>query len=66
MNTKSKFITISPKNEVSTDFFNVYLKKLHSCKVLREEHNQFKVKSIAGNYVFWVNKTQDNNWKIVK
>jgi len=66
MKTKSKFITISPKNEVSTEFFNVYLKKLHSCKILKEEQNLFKVKSIAGNYVFWVNKTQDNNWTIVK
>jgi hypothetical protein len=66
MNTKSEFICIQPKNEKSKDIFTDYFKKLHSCKIIQKNGDKVYLKSIAGEYYFWVNKDNDEYWEIVK
>lgn len=62
---KSKFIYIQPKNTESEKIFNTSFKQLHSCKVLKEKESSKYVKSIAGEYYFWVHEN-DKNWSVVK
>ncbi len=66
MKTKSEFICIQPKNQKSQDIFTDYFKSLHSCKVLQKNGDKVYLKSIAGEYYFWVNKDNDEHWSIVK
>lgn len=63
---KSEFIYISPKSLDAKVFFELDLKELHSCKVLEKTDNKLLVKSIAGEYYFWIDKEQDKNWELVK
>jgi hypothetical protein len=66
MKTKSEFICIQPKNQESKEIFTNYLNSLHSCKVLQKNEDKVYLKSIAGEYYFWVNKDNDKDWNIVK
>lgn len=66
MKTKTEFITIKPKSEEAKEYFNLYLRQLHSCKVIKRTDHKVLVNSIAGNYTFWVNVKGDTNWEILK
>lgn len=61
----SKFICIKPKSKTSEIIFEEDLRKLHTCKVLQQKENKMMVKSIAGDYYFWIDKTNDNHWTII-
>lgn len=63
---KSEFIYITPKTSDAKVFFELDLKELHSCKVLEKTSNKLLVKSIAGEYYFWIDREQDKNWELVK
>jgi hypothetical protein len=63
---KSEFVYIKPKSPDSNLVFEMDFKQLHSCKVIRKDADRFYVKSIAGDYYFWVNKIQDPNWELIK
>ena len=65
MKTKTQFICIQPKNQEAQEIFNKFFKQLHSCKVLKEKETSKYVKSIAGDYYFWIHQ-DDKNWNIVK
>jgi len=40
--------------------------QLHSCKVEQETDDKMFLSSITGRYHFWMNKTNDNNWQVIK
>lgn len=60
----SKFLYIHPKTKESEIIFEEYLNKLHSCKILEKQNDKILVKSIAGDYYFWINKSNDKFWKV--
>lgn len=66
MKSKTEFLTIKPKTEEAKDFFETYMRELHSCKVLERKDNQILLNSIAGDYVFWMNEKEDSNWEVIK
>ena len=66
MKTKTEFLTIKPKTEEAKDFFETYMRELHSCKVLERESNRVLLNSIAGDYKFWMNIEGDKNWEVIK
>lgn len=65
MKSKTEFVCIQPKNEKAKDIFNVFFKQLHSCQVLKKVDNNKYVKSIAGDYYFWIYEN-DKNWNLIK
>lgn len=66
MKIKTEFVYIEPKNTNSKLTFEIDFKGLHSCKVLERTSNKLFVKSIAGEYYFWIDKDQDPNWSLIK
>jgi hypothetical protein len=66
MKTKSEFVYIEPKNTDSRLTFEIDFKGLHSCKVMEKHSDKILVKSIAGDYYFWINKEKDPNWSLIK
>ena len=63
---KSEFVYIKPKTPDSKLVFEIDLKELHSCKVIKKETDKILVKSIAGEYYFWIDRKQDPNWNLIK
>ena len=63
---KSQFLCIKPKTEEAKEFFDIFMRQLHSCKVLDRQDNQVLLNSIAGNYKFWMNIEGDKNWEVIK
>ena len=66
MKTKSEFVYIEPKNTDSRLTFEIDFKGLHSCKVMEKHSDKILVKSIAGDYYFWIMNDQDANWSLIK
>lgn len=66
MKTKSEFVYIEPKNTDSKLTFEIDFKGLHSCVVMEKQPDKILVKSIAGEYYFWINNNDDINWTLVK
>ena len=66
MKTKTEFLTIKPKTQVAKEFFEIYMRELHSCKVLERESNRVLLNSIAGDYKFWMNIEGDKNWEVIR
>ena len=66
MKTKTEFVTIKPKTEEAKMFFDIYLRQLHSCKVIERHADKVLLNSIAGNYKFWMSLEGDKNWEIIK
>jgi hypothetical protein len=66
MKTKSEFITVKPKTEEAKMFFDVWMRQLHSCKVLERQTNKVLLNSIAGDYKFWMNIEGDKNWEVIR
>ncbi len=65
MKSKSEFICIEPKTEDSKFMFETTFKNLHSCKVIKKLDHSMYVKSIAGDFYFWIHK-DDKNWNLIK
>ena len=40
--------------------------ELHSCRVEQETEDKLFLSSITDRYSFWMNKTNDDNWQIIK
>jgi len=40
--------------------------ELHSCKVEQETENQMFLTSITDKHSFWIDKTNDMDWQIIK
>lgn len=63
---KSKIIYIRPKSNFATEFFELGMKKIHSCKVLKEESNRILVTPINQKCMFWIEGKNDVNWEVIK
>ena len=62
---KSQFICVKPKTEEAQEFFDIFMRQLHSCKILERQDSKMLVNSIAGDYTFWINETEDKNWEVI-
>ena len=63
---KTEFVYIKPKSTNSKLMFELDLKKLHPCKVVEKQSDKVLVKSIAGDYYFWIDRKKDPNWELIK
>jgi len=63
---KSEFICVSPKTSVANEVFEIYMHKLHSCKVKERKNGLVRLESITGGFFFWMNESDDLNWNIIK
>lgn len=63
---KQKIIYLSPKSKEANEFFNLSMKKVHSCKVLRTEEKRILVNPIQSKYQFWVQEKNDEHWELIK
>jgi hypothetical protein len=63
---KPKFICVQPKSTKAKNRFHNMMDQLHSCKVEQETDDKMFLSSITGRYHFWMNKTNDNNWQVIK
>jgi hypothetical protein len=63
---KNEFVTIKPKTEEAEEYFEFFMRRLHSCRVIRRQNNKVLLNSIAGEYVFWMNEKEDRNWEVIK
>ena len=63
---KRKMVNVEPiSNKAKNRFANI-MDKLHGCHVEQETDDLMFLASINKNYFFWVSKTNDAHWKIVK
>jgi len=63
---KTEFICVSPKTSEAKEVFESYMYKLHSCKVKERKNGLMRLESISGKFFFWMNESDDMNWKIIK
>jgi len=66
MNTKTKFVCVSPKTSKAKNRFANLMDSLHSCKVEQEQDEMMFLTSISGRYHFWIKKCDDPHWNIIK
>jgi hypothetical protein len=63
---KPTFICVEPKTSKAKNRFYNLMNELHSCRLEKETEDQMFLSSITGKYHFWMNKTNDKNWEIIK
>jgi hypothetical protein len=63
---KTKLICVEPKSKKAKNRFCNLMNNLHSCRIEKEDGGKMFLSSITGNYFFWMNKTNDENWMVVK
>jgi hypothetical protein len=63
---KKKFVHVAPLTEEATIYFEDRMFRLHSCIVEKEVDSKMYLSSISGKHSFWINKSGDKNWSILK
>ena len=63
---KKHLINVSPKTSKSKNRFINQMDSLHAMEVEQETDTQFFVVSINRQYCFWMNKTNDPHWEVIK
>jgi hypothetical protein len=63
---KPKFVCVEPRTSKAKNRFYNLMNELHSCRVEQETDDQMFLASITGKYHFWMNKTNDENWSVIK
>jgi hypothetical protein len=63
---KTKFVTVQPKSKKAKNRFFNMMNNLHSCRVQQEDDTKMFLESISGRYFFWMDKTEDPNWTLIK
>jgi hypothetical protein len=63
---KPKFICVQPKSSKAKNRFANLMYNLHSCRIEQEDGDKIFLSSITGKYHFWMNKTNDENWTVIK
>lgn len=66
MTKKKRFAQVTPLTEEAKIYFEDYMFGLHSCIIVEEVESKMFLSSINGNYSFWVNKSGDKNWGVIK
>lgn len=63
---KSEILYVNPKTKKSKEIFDVLMRKLHSCKVMKRNEGNVYLKSITNNYSFYMKEQNDPNWELIK
>jgi hypothetical protein len=64
---KTKFVTVQPKTNQAKDRFANMMDSLHSCRVQKEDNDgRMFLESISGRYFFWMKKSNDPHWVLIK
>ena len=63
---KRKMVNVEPVSKKAKNRFANMMDNLHGCYVEQETDNQMFLASINKRYFFWFDKSNDQNWKIVK
>lgn len=58
-----EIVFLNPKSEEAKDFFENYMRKLHSCKVLKRENDKLLLQPIMKDHVFWIQEHNDDHWQ---
>jgi hypothetical protein len=66
MKTKKKFVYVKPKTTDAEEFFDRKMLGLQSCIVLEEKEQMYLLKPIKGQFTFWMNVKDDDNWELDK
>ena len=64
--TKQKFVCVKPKSTDAEEQFNLYMNRLHSCRVTKEDRYTYFLSSITNKFSFELNKEFDKNWEVIK
>jgi hypothetical protein len=64
--TKRKIVNIEPISNKAKDRFINMMDSLHGCYVQEENDTQVFLASINKRYLFWMQKVNDQHWKVVK
>jgi predicted metal-dependent phosphoesterase TrpH len=59
-------VYVQPKSTEATEFFNLIMRKIHACKVVKTENEKLLLKPINQNYQFWISSRNDSNWELIK
>jgi hypothetical protein len=64
---KTKFVTVQPKTNQAKNQFVSMMDSLHSCRVQKEDNDgRMFLESISGRYFFWMEKSNDPHWALIK
>ena len=63
---KRKMVNVEPISSKAKNRFANMMDRLHGCHVEQETEDKLFLASINRRYFFWIYKTNDPNWKIVK
>lgn len=63
---KRKMVNVEPISSKAKNRFANMMDRLHGCHVEQETEDKLFLASINRRYFFWIDKTNDPNWKIVK
>lgn len=63
---KRKMVNVEPISSKAKNRFANMMDRLHGCHVEHETEDKLFLASINRRYFFWIDKTNDPNWKIVK
>jgi|DEB0MinimDraft_6_1074348.scaffolds.fasta_scaffold472407_1 hypothetical protein len=63
---KRKMVNVEPISSKAKNRFANMMDRLHGCHVEQETEDKLFLASINRKNFFWIDKTNDPNWKIVK
>ena len=63
---KTKFVCVQPRSNKAKNRFANMMDELHSCRVEQETEEKMFLTSITNRYSFWMDKSNDMNWMIIK
>ena len=63
---KKKFINVKPKSPKAKNRFINIMNSFHACEVEQETNDKFFVVSLNRQYCFWIQKTGNEHWEIIK
>jgi hypothetical protein len=63
---KRKMVNVEPVSSKAKNRFANNMDKLHGCHVEQETEDTMFLASINKKYFFWVLKTNDPNWNLIK
>tara|TARA_R100001440_G_scaffold37089_2_gene56359 strand:- start:318 stop:491 length:174 start_codon:yes stop_codon:yes gene_type:complete len=57
---------VKPRSTDAEEQFNLYMNRLHSCRVTKEDRYTYFLSSITNKFSFELNKEFDKNWEVIK
>jgi len=66
MITKKRFVNVNPKSSKAKNRFVNNMNSFHACEVEQETNDKFFLVSLNRQYCFWIQKTGNEHWEIVK